>query len=236
MDKRLTQLVERLQAAYGERLVSVVLYGSAAGGEHHPRYSDFNVLCVLTEITPAELRAGEDIFRWWCEQASPSPLLLTERELETCTDCFAVEFSDIKRQHVLLYGKDVVSGLEIDTSFYRAQVEHELRAKLLRLRQKAGGALSDARHLRRLLLDSVSTFCVLFRHALLLDSGSAPLKKREIVEQAAGRFGFDALPFEKLLDIREERLKPREVDPATLLGAYLQGISAVIEAVDRLEK
>ena len=32
----------------------------------------------------------------------------------------------------------------VDNSFYRAQVEHELRAKLLRLRQKASGMLSDA--------------------------------------------------------------------------------------------
>jgi len=236
MDKRLKQLVERLQAAYGDRLASVVLYGSAAGGEHHPGFSDFNVLAVLTEITPRELGAAEEIFRWWREQGSPSPLLLSEREVATCTDCFAVEFSDIKRQHMLLYGKDVISGLEIDTSFYRAQVEHDLRAKLLRLRQKASGAFSDVNHLRRLLLDSFSTFCVLFRHALALHGEEAPLKKREIVRRASQRFGFDPLPFDKLLDIREERLKPREVDPILLLGPYMQAISAVIEAVDGLEK
>ncbi len=37
MDKLLEQLVEKLQKAYGDRLVSVVLYGSAAAGDHHAR-------------------------------------------------------------------------------------------------------------------------------------------------------------------------------------------------------
>jgi hypothetical protein len=236
MDKVLNQLVEKLGKAYGDRLVSVVLYGSAAAGDHHPKFSDYNVLCVLSEIAPRELAAGEPIFRWWREQGSPSPLLLTEDEVATSTDCFAIEFEDIKRNHQLLFGKDVITSLVVERTFYRAQVEHDLRAKLLRLRQKAAGMLSEGDLLRRLLLDSLSTFCVLFRHALLLHGVEAPVKKRETIERAAGHFGFAALPFEQLLDIREERLKPREVDPVALLSAYLSGIGVVIDAVDRLEK
>lgn len=235
-EKQLDQLVEKLQKAFGERLVSVVLYGSAAAGDHHDKFSDYNVLCVLNEITARELAASTAIFRWWREHASPAPLLLTEHELNTSTDCFAIEFTDIQQQHKLLYGKDVVSGLAIERCFYRAQVEHDLRAKLLRLRQKASGMLADSNLLRRLLLDSVSTFCVLFRHALALNGDDAPFRKRDIIRRAADRFGFDPLPFEKLLDVREERIKARELEPVPLLGACLAGISRVIDAVDRLEK
>ena len=235
MDKRLTRLVEKLHAVYGESLVAVVLYGSAASGEHHARFSDFNVLCVLTLLTPRELAAGEDIFRWWREQGSPAPLLLTQTELERSTDCFAIEFYDIKRQHVLLYGKDVISGLTVGGAFYRAQVEHDLRAKLLRLRQKACGTLSNKELLLRLLLDSLSTFCVLFRHALALAGDSAPIRKREVIERAGERFGFDPHAFLTLLDVREERIKPRQADAAALLAPYLDGIGAVIDAVDKVE-
>ncbi len=236
MDKLLNQLLEKMQKAYGDRLVSLVLYGSAAAGDHHPKFSDLNILCVLNQITPRELGQSEEIFRWWREQGSPSPLLLTEHELNTSTDCFAIEFLDIKQQHRLLYGKDVISGLAVDRSFHRAQVEHDLRAKLLRLRQKASGMLSDADLLRRLLVDSVSTFAVLFRHALALHGAEAPYRKREVIEAARRQFGIDAAPFEKLLDIREERVKARDVEPVGLLAEYLQGIGAVIDAVDRLEK
>lgn len=236
MEKVLTQLVERLQEAFKDRLVSVVLYGSGATGDRQEKFSDYNVLCVLTELSRRELAASEPIFRWWREQGSPAPLLLTEQEVHGCTDCFAIEFHDIKRDHQVLHGKDIVADLEIDDSFYRAQVEHDLRAKLLRLRQKASGMLSDANLMRRLLLDSISTFCVLFRHALLLHGVAAPARKREVIQAARQQFTLDAAPFEKLLDIREELVKPREVDPVALFDSYVAGISVVIDAVDRLEK
>jgi hypothetical protein len=236
MDKRLTQLVEKLQAAYGESLVSVILYGSAATGDHQARFSDFNVMCVLKRLSPLELEAGEDIFRWWREQGSPSPLLLTEHELATSTDCFAIEFHDIQRHHRLLHGKDVITALAIDDSFYRAQVEHDLRAKFLRVRQKAGGMLSNPDLLRRMLLDSVSTFCVLFRHALILRGVDAPASKRDVIACTRQVFAIDAAPFEKLLDVREGCLKARDIDPVLLLASYLKEIAQVIDAVDQIEK
>ncbi|HUJ23175.1 MAG TPA: nucleotidyltransferase domain-containing protein [Bryobacteraceae bacterium] len=236
MENVLNQLLEKLTEALGNRLVSVVLYGSAAAGDHHEHFSDLNVLCVLDEVTTGALERSEPIFRWWREKGNPSPLLLSEREVQTSTDCFAIEFHDIQSHHRLLQGKDVVSGLVIDDSFYRAQVEHDLRAKLLRLRQKAAGALSDKDVLRRLLADSVSTFCVLFRHALILSGVAAKGRKREVIEQARDTFGIDSMPFTRLLDLREERVKAREVEPVGLLDSYLKQISMVIDAVDRLEK
>lgn len=236
MDKLLDQLVEKLRKAFGDRLSSVVLYGSAATGERHPGFSDYNVLCVLDEIGTRELASAAEIFRWWREKASPAPLLLSEQELAASTDCFAIEFTDIRQHHKLLHGKDLISPLAVDRCFYRAQVEHDLRAKMLRLRQKAPGMLADAGLLRRLLLDSVSTFCVLFRHALALHGAEAPPRKRDTVREAGRQFGFDPLPFERLLDVREARIKAREIEPAALLGACLEGIYKVIEAVDRLEK
>jgi Nucleotidyltransferase domain len=236
MENLLNQLLEKLTKTFGERLVSVVLYGSAAAGDHHEGYSDLNVLCVLSEVTTRELEQSDPVFRWWREKKNPAPLLLSEHEVQTSTDCFAIEFHDIKTHHRILQGKDVISNLVVDDSFYRAQVEHDLRAKLLRLRHKASGALSDKEVLRSLLADSVSTFCILFRHALILCGSAAAGRKREIVDQAREAFGIDPLPFAKLLDLREGRIKPRDLEPAGLLDSYLKQISVVIDAVDRLEK
>jgi hypothetical protein len=233
MEKLLSQLVEKLQKAYGERLISVVLYGSAACGDYQPAFSDINVLCVLVAVAPRELAACEEISRWWRERANSALMMMTEREVSESADCFAVEFTGIERCHRLLYGKDVVSGLAIGRQFYRAQVERELRAKLLRLRQKAAGLMSQPDLLLRLLLDSVSTFCVLFGHALALRGVDAPQKKREVMALAREHFQIDAAPFEKLLDVREGRIKPREADPLALLGPYLEGVGEVIGRMER---
>src|SRR5437879_1518509 len=131
MESALNQLLEKLTKTFGDRLVSVVLYGSAASGDHHEAFSDLNVLCVLREVGTRELEASEPVFRWWREKKNPAPLLLSEHELATSTDCFAIEFHDIKNHHRILHGRDVISNLVVDNSFYRAHVDHELRSGCL---------------------------------------------------------------------------------------------------------
>src|SRR5258708_30976182 len=166
MTDTLKDLVTRLERAYSDRLVSVVLYGSGASGNHDANFSDLNVLCVLKQITPRELGEGEPIMRWWREHKHPSPLLMTEEEAHNSADSFPIEFRDMQLHRKVLHGVDVIAHLKVDTKHYRTQVEHELRAKLFRLRQQGAQVLSDPAALLKLCVDSVATFCTLGRHAL----------------------------------------------------------------------
>jgi hypothetical protein len=167
---------------------------------------------------------------------NPSPLLMSLDEFRTSSDCFPIEYHDIKERHRILFGEDVVAGVEIDDCFYRAQVEFELRSKLLRLRQKAGGVLSERDLLLRLMAESLSTFCVLFRHSLRLLGETPHFGKRQVVADAERRFGIDPQPFVTLIDLREEKRKPKDVNPKELFGRYLDQIGVVVDAVDRIEK
>ena len=235
MEQKLQELVDRLRKAQRDRLVSVVLYGSAAAGDHHENFSDLNVLCVLTRVTPAELADAEPIFKWWRAQGNPSPLLMSEEEVSNSTDCFPIEFHDMQEQRRVLFGPDLIQALVVDKTFYRAQVEQELRGKLLRLRQKAGGMLSDKQALLRLMIDSVPNFLVLSRHALLVSGLAAGPQKRVIAKSLAG-IGADPSPFDTLLDLREQKMKAADVDPEALFANYLRQIETVVAHVDRLEK
>jgi hypothetical protein len=235
MEQKLEELVDRLRKAHSQSLVSVILYGSAAGRDHHEQFSDLNVLCVLTDVSPVALGASEQVFKWWRGLGNPSPLLLSEEEVRTSTDCFPIEFHDMQEQRRVLSGKDVIASLEIDKTFYRAQIEHELRAKLLRLRQKAAGILADKPALLRLMIDSVSNFLVLSRHALLVSGLPSGSSKREIAASLPG-MGVDAAPFDELLEVREQKKKPAGVDAESLFASYLKQIAAVVAHVDRLAK
>jgi predicted nucleotidyltransferase len=235
MDKKLAQLVEKTREALGDRLVAVILYGSGASGEHHAKFSDLNVLCVVTTVTARELADAEPFVKWWRGEGNPSPLLLTRDEVHTSTDVFPIEFHDMLEQRRVLYGEDVIAGLEIERTFYRAQVEHDLRSKLLRLRQQAAAVLSDRDALLTLMLDSVSTFCILLRHAMLLGGLSPGAKKREVISHLH-EIGIDPEPFNQLLDIREGGAKPKDVTPSALFEAYLARIHSAVEYVDRLAK
>jgi hypothetical protein len=230
----LKELVTKLEHAFHDRLVSVVLYGSAAGEDHHAKFSDLNVFCVLKEITPRELLECEPILKWWREHGHPAPNIMTEEEAHHSADCFPIEFRDMKDRRKVLYGLDVIADVKVDDKFYRAQIEHELRSKLFRLRQQGARVLSDPVALMKLCLDSVSTFCTLGRHALIASGAHAKTDKRAIVHQLGHTLKMDVTPFETLLDVRED--KPGvEGDPGELFAAYLQCIQRMIEFVDKLE-
>ena len=233
--KLLDELVQRLKKAFGDGLVSVVLYGSAAG-EHHDRFSDLNIFCVLKHVTPRELEDSEPVLRWWREQGNPAPLLMSEDEVANSTDCFAIEFHDMKDRRRILHGSDVVAGLAIDDSFYRAQVEYQLRSKMLRLRQKGAGVLHDKELLLRLMTDSVSTFLVLGRHALRLHGEEAPAAKRDVLAGLAQKLDLPPEAFATLLDLRELGSKPKDLDARALYGRYLEGVARLTGVVDRLAK
>ena len=62
MKGNLTELVARLEKSLNDRLVNVTLYGSHAAGESDS-FSDYNVLCVLKQITPRETDEYGEV-RW----------------------------------------------------------------------------------------------------------------------------------------------------------------------------
>jgi predicted nucleotidyltransferase len=231
----LKDLVNKLERGYSDRLVAVVLYGSAASGQHHGKFSDLNVLCVLKEITPRELGEGEPILTWWRERGHPAPLLMSEEEVHNSADSFPIEFRDMKDRRKLLYGPDIIADVKIDTKYYRAQVEHELRAKLFRLRQQAARVLSDPAALLKLCLDSVTTFCMLGRHALVVAGIDAKSEHRAVLRQLANTLRMDVSPFETLLDVREDKSGDLG-DPGELFAGYLVSVRRLVEFVDGLEE
>jgi predicted nucleotidyltransferase len=229
----LKDLVTKFERSFADRLVSVILYGSAAGEDHHNKFSDLNVLCVLKEITPRELSEAEPILKWWREHNHPAPTLMSEEEVHNSADCFPIEFRDMKDRRKVLYGVDLIADVRIEAPFYRAQVEHELRAKLFRLRQQGARVLSDPVALLKLCVDSVSTFCVLGRHALVAAGIDAKTQRRAVVHQISDVLKMDVQPFEILLDIREDKSGLDPGDPGELFAKYLDCIRRLVEFVDR---
>lgn len=236
MEKLLEQLIVRLKKALDERLKSIVLYGSASGGAINDKWSDLNIFCVVDVVDRPALAAAEPVIRWWREQSHPAPLLMGEAEVRESTDCFPIEFHDMLERRRVLFGTDPIEGLQIDDSFYRAQVEHELRAKLIRLRQKAASAMVDSDLLIRLMAESLSTFLVLGRHALLLAGNEAPFEKRPLVAAMEQAFGVEPSAFYTLLSLRVGALKVRQQEAGPLFDSYVKSIQAIVAAVDGLAK
>src|SRR6476469_4998356 len=110
----LDELVSQLKKAFGDGLQAVVLYGSAAAGEHIPKRSDYNVLVIVRELGLPELEREAAIARAWAEAGNPPPLTLTASEWRGSSDIFPMEYADVLERHRVLYGSPPFNGVTVN--------------------------------------------------------------------------------------------------------------------------
>src|SRR5574340_854685 len=122
-EKAVAQLTEHVRLVFGTDLVSLTLYGSAAGEDFVPGKSDLNLAIVLEHITFPYLKALHAHLPKWHKLGAAVPLLLDRRFVEQGRDVFPMEFHDIKEQHRVLYGEEIFARLEIDSRHLRYQAE-----------------------------------------------------------------------------------------------------------------
>jgi len=226
------EFVTRIQAAGGANVESVILFGSAAAGDFHEGLSNMNLLCLLRDSSFKSLQALAPVAKWWDKHKQPPPLCMTKQEIQRSTDVFTIELLDMKQHHRVLFGEDVLSGLEIPMDLHRIQVEYELREKLLLLRQHLLLASDNESRLWELVLRSVPSFSTLFRHALIALGDSSHAKRRDAVRALAQRLGFDASAVLQVLDIREKKMERKDVEIKEVVSRYLAAVETVTTAVD----
>ena len=149
--------------------------------------------------------------KWWDAQKEAPPLFMTRDEMEHSSDVFTIELLDVKQHHQVLFGDDVFQNLSIPASLHRLQVEYELREKLALLRQHLLLVSGNESRMWEVLTRSVSSFATLFRHAVIVLGHSAPVGKREAVQALAEHIVFDASGILQVLDVREKKNGPQEV-------------------------
>jgi hypothetical protein len=232
--QQIDDFVARLQQAAGANLQSVILYGSAATAEFVAEFSDVNLLCVLGETTFPALAKLTPAMEWWKSKKHPTPLVMTLEELRRSADVFAIELLDMHEHHRVLFGNDVLKGLSVPMHLHRAQVEYELREKLILLRQRILQAAGDKSKLWELLLSSLPAFATLFRHVLITLGDANPGSKREAIQALSNRIKFDPSAFLQLLDIREHKIDRKQLDVADVFTRYLAAVEQAAAAVDTM--
>src|ERR687890_750438 len=172
-------LVGDLKATHGDNLASVVLYGSAASGDFVQLESDYNVLIALQHITPEDLRLAQAAMREWQRLGHPLPVYFTFSELRDAADVFPIEFHQMEKARVVLYGRDPFDGLRFSDANLRHQTEYELRSRLIQLRRLYIPASVSVDRLAALMSDSLASFAALFRPVLMLHNVEPPVAKPE---------------------------------------------------------
>src|SRR5436190_1673901 len=234
----LDELVAQLRAAYKERLASVVLYGSAAGGDHIPSRSDYNVLVLLESFDSARVDASSSVAssavaRAWREAGNPPPMTMTMEEWRRSADIFPMEYADILERNRVLHGDPPFAGINVSPADLRLQLEQQVMGKLLQLRQGALLAGSDGKRQAELVAASLSTMMVLFRAVLRLHEERPPADNVATATRVGVLAAFDPAPF--LSAVRHVRGEARlsSAEAGQVLGGYLAAIEQLSRHLDR---
>ncbi len=222
---------EKLRVVCGSHLRSVILFGSAAAGDHAGKRSDYNVLVILDQLGLTELKALAPVTRAWMRRGNPAPLLFTRESLAKSTDTFPLELADIKESHRVLFGEDVTSTLSVNMATLRHELEHEFKGKLMQLRSRYLLSSGKPHQLTQLMVRSLSTFLVLCRGALRLYQAEVPTKKLDALVALARHIPFQTRVFESVAQLKSGK-RLRGVVPEKLFAEYLQTIELVVNAVD----
>ncbi|HSQ25037.1 MAG TPA: hypothetical protein VLN44_11510 [Pyrinomonadaceae bacterium] len=232
----LDQLIKDLREAHGDNLASIVLYGSAAAGDHVELRSDHNLLIALDRITTQDLHAAHSALREWEKLGQPIPVYFTVAELQDAADVFPIEFHQMEKARKILYGRDPFEFVQISRANLRHQTEYELRTKLIQLRRLYIPASASVERLSALMTDSLASFAALFRAVLMLMGEEPPIAKEDSVRATVRSLGLDKTPFERIFELRAgKRRALTEAGANNLFSTYMEQIERVIEAVDRIE-
>ena len=228
----LHDLVTALQGAYGDDLTSVILYGSAASGEFSAVHSNVNCAVILRDTSLPALGKIVPILNKG-KFRRLNAIFLTEAYIKNSADVFPVEFLDMKENHRILYGKDVLAGLNIDIKNLRFQCEQELKSKIINIKRAYLTSMNSP-DLDKLLLKFFTASLHILRNILRLKNGRAVYRKEDILNGIAGGFHIDVSNMKKILEAKSaNRRLPRKA-ARELFVSIVGDLEKISDAVDRL--
>ena len=219
---------------FGDDLISIMLYGSATGSDYRPGKSDINFMIVLSEEGIERLNMAFEIVKKWRKRNVAIPLFLTENYVKTSMDVFPIEYLNFQRNYIPVYGKDILKDLSFDHEFVRLQCEREIKGKLLLLREAYLETSGKGRALKEVISQSTRAFVAIFEALLHVKGLELPKEKLEIIWATAQAFDMDSNVFEKLLDVKEDKVKLSDEDMRRLFQAYLTEVRKLSKLVDAL--
>lgn len=189
------EFVAEVESLFGDRLASIVLYGSIPREEAVLGLSDVNLLVLLDSVSTHDLLRLSPAAGRWMSSGKASPLMFGTEEFRRSVDAFAIEISDLKDRREVLFGSDPVANLEVPLSAMRHQIEHELRARRVQLHQAMLLAAKNPEQVGDLLLRSLPAFVCYLRAILRLAGRDVPDDSEDVIRAAANVIDTGPEPF-----------------------------------------
>jgi hypothetical protein len=227
------ELATQIATALGARLVSVLVYGSAARSGAVSRVGPVDTLLIADGVDERLLTALAPLVAGWVKAGHPPPIILSEGEWHSSVDVFAIEYEDMRAAHRVLAGRDPWPGITVQREDVQRQLEYELVGKLVRLRQGYVAVLDDGPRLTALITGSTGGFLTMLRTTLRLAGTPVPGTAAEVVLAAAAVIGFPAGDLADVVAHVEKRTRLALTARDPRAAAYLEAVAKTADYVNR---
>lgn len=222
-----------LQELFGNDLQAVIMYGSAAKGTYVAGVSDVNLLLLTGEKHPEAIMKLGNQAKKAISKHRLSVQFLTTSEFQNSTDVFPMEYLDIQKSHILVWGSADLEALKIESTYLRHQVEERLRGSVHALRQALFASQGKAKLLSGVLKEWFGSQTALLRAVLrLAGTSSVPENPRELVDAIGSTFEIDPSDLYPLLQLREG---DKSGDAAQISVKTLHFLTQLVQKVDAME-
>ena len=232
--KKVRSYLEKMIELLGNNLITAAVYGSAVTGDYSEKSSDINLILVCENVDLPTLKNSLKLIAKGIRERITAPLFFTRRYIDTSADVFPIEFLEIKENHLVLYGEDILAGITVDLKNLRHQCEEQVKGKLVRIRQAYLEIGLKKRGVEALLKRSLSSLMPVFKSVIRLRGESPPRRKKDILIKLAGLFSLDE---EVFLFIHNDKLNDEKIageDAEGYLNRYLLQLEILADAVDKI--
>jgi hypothetical protein len=221
-------LVADLRLVFRDRLRCVCIYGPHADG--NGASAPLSCLVLVSSLTSTDLDACGRAVHSWHRHGLATPLILPEHEFLRSLDAFPLEYAEMIRAHLPVYGPDPFAEVAIAPEDLRRACETQVKSHLLHLREEYIEAAGRPLAVADLVQASAPAFAALLRNV-------ARLHGRESADRiAATRDGarLAGVPEGIVADVLalEQSGGIGSTDPARIFPEYLAAVEQLARFVD----
>ncbi|MBI5696490.1 MAG: hypothetical protein HZC51_12300 [Nitrospirae bacterium] len=233
--KSLDEFVAAMKSLYGDRLTALYLVGDGATEPGSLGARHLKLVAVMSVIDMDVLGRYAGIHATWHGKGIAAPLMMTWKTIESSTDIFPMEFLEMKESNVLLFGEDVLAGLDVGTENLRRECEEQVKGKLIHFRQSYMESGGDEALIISLISTSIEPFADVMRNLLRLMGRPVPAGREAIIKAFCAEAGLDEHPFAEALRMRQGAVRMKKAEADRLYALYLAELVKLAEKVDKME-
>lgn len=208
---KLQKFVEKLKEIFQDRLKSVFVYGSKSNLPLDSLDEDVDIMVIVESLSGEDLRKCANPVKAWRHNGflnlrcvNPLPVFMEEKEWFNSADVYAMEYLDIKDNHQVIFGDNLICDICVDKEDLRFECEMQMKNLLMQFRAHYLSTACNNSNMKTALIPVTKTINAVFKAILRLKDIEVSKSAYENLNKIHLFFDLDKEFYEKLLCYKEK--------------------------------